>query len=196
MLQHLWTCLSNGGFTSVDHVAGGERFSCFGNVAKAISADGGSAVLGWAVQRGAPPAAHSSNRLANCYCETHCVWMDPDGRLLDLTDGYENSTFIHNPWGLVSNMRCFFVDYFGLTHLVPLSPYCHSLAVRLPRSPAWVPRPLRPVAGGDLARGLTGWRFSNDPGEQGEMADMLRRLQQKCGEEQALVGATSAEESE
>lgn len=157
MLRYLWGAVCHDHSDPVRFIGGGESFKCFANVAEQIHQHGGAAVVGWALQKGAPDIGHR-NRLARHWIDAHCIWQSPDGELLDVTPGYDNALFVANPWGLITNMSCFFLDHSITVAYEPV----HSLVVQLQPVPEFTPLPLRPITGKVLAETIIHWRFTND----------------------------------
>jgi len=158
MLRYLWGAVLHDHYDPVQFVGGGERYQCFANVAEQIRQHGGAAVIGWSLQTGFPDNGHR-NRLARYWTESHCIWQSPDGELLDLTPGYENASFVANPWGHISNMSCAFLDH-SIT--VPSRPPIRHLVLPLHPVPEFIPIPIRPITGKVLAETIIHWRFTND----------------------------------
>lgn len=174
MLQYLWGAVYNRHYTAVVYSGQGTRDLCFTNVARKILEDGGDAVIGWALQAGRKRNGQE-NYLAGMSVVIHYVWRSPDGQLLDVTDGYDDACFVHNPWGLVSNGCYRFMDHMGLIRPNKVPGVC-SMAVRLQRKPECTPLPIKPVDGRTLALRIRDWRVSDDPSVQAEHVAIMDRL--------------------
>lgn len=67
---------------SVLYEPSGRPLDCYPNVAERIQQHGGRAVLGWQI---APSSLISAQTVGGVELETHCVWLRPDGCLVEIT---------------------------------------------------------------------------------------------------------------
>jgi hypothetical protein len=171
-VTYLFGAMCNQYFTPLRFTGGGERFQCFANVAEQILKFGGSAVLGWSVQRG-DTGFVQANKFSKFIVETHCVWRSPTAELLDLTPGYETSDFIADPWGSTANVSFLFLDQ---KKELCSNAVARAIGFRLPKRPAFEPLPPCFLDGKNFALGIAGRRFSDDQKYQSRVVQTLKAL--------------------